>query len=130
MVSYHIYKTDFPLEVLLRANSILEAFSLMMMSPDSWPLVYNRNTIRGRASVLIGSPNIEEQNKDIPNIIGKGYKEEGPERCEQKIVGRVEEGLGEVLEELKAERSDIDNEDALESGQTNVQRTSWAPKNS
>ena len=60
----------------------------------------------------------------MPNVIGKEQKEEGPEGCEQKIVGRVEEGLGEELEELKAERSDIDNEDALESGQTNVQRTS------
>jgi len=72
MVLYHIYKTDSPLEVLLRANSTLEAFSLIMTSLDSWPLVYNRNTIKDRASVLIGSPNIEEQDEDMPNVIGKG----------------------------------------------------------
>ena len=58
------------------------------------------------------------------NDIGKGQKEEGPERCEQEIVGRVEEGLGEELGELEAERSDIDDEDALENGRTNVRRTS------
>jgi len=65
----------------------------------------------------------------MPNIIGKGWKEEGPEGCEQEIVGRVEEGLGEELGELEAERSDIDNKDTLKSSQTNVQRTSRAPKN-
>ena len=63
------------------------------------------------------------------NIIGKGQKEEGPEGCEQKIVGRVEEGLEEELGELEAERSGLDNKDALKSGQTNVRRTSQAPKN-
>jgi len=51
----------------------------------------------------------------MPNVIGKGYKEEGPERCEQEAEERVEEGLGEELGELEAERSDIDNKDALES---------------
>ena len=56
----------------------------------------------------------------MPNIIGKGQKEEGPEGCKQEIVGRVEEGLGEELGELEAEKSDIDDEDVLESGQTNV----------
>jgi len=50
----------------------------------------------------------------------------GPERCEQEIEERVEEGLGEELGELKAERSDIDDKDMLENGQTNVQRTSQA----
>jgi len=33
---------------------------------------------------------------------------------------RVEKGLGEESEELEAERSDIDDEDTLESGWTNV----------
>jgi len=127
MVSYHIYKMDSPLEVLLRANSTLEAFPLIMMSPGNWPLVYIRNTIKDRASVLIGSPNIEKQDEDMPNVIGKGQEEEGTERWEWEIEERVEEGLGEELGELKAERSDIDNKDALESGWTNVQRTSRAP---
>jgi len=36
----------------------------------------------------------------------------------------VEEGSGEELGELEAERSDIDDEDMLKSGQTNVRRTS------
>ena len=54
------------------------------------------------------------------NIVKKGQKEEGPKGCEQEIVGRVEEGLGEELGELEAERSDIDDEDALESSRTNV----------
>ena len=63
------------------------------------------------------------------NVIEKGQKEEGPEGCEQEIVGRVEGGLGEKLEELEAERSDIDDKDTLESGWTNVRRTSRAPKN-
>jgi len=63
---------DSPLKVLLRVNSILEAFLLIMTLLDSSSLVYNRNTIRGRASVLIGSPNIEKQDKDKPNVIGKG----------------------------------------------------------
>jgi len=39
---------------------------------------------------------------------------------------RVEEDLGEELGELKAEKSDIDNEDVLESSWTNVQSTSQA----
>ena len=56
----------------------------------------------------------------MPNVIGKGQKEEGPEGCEQEIVERVEEGSGEELEELEAERSDIDDEDALKSGRTNI----------
>ena len=60
----------------------------------------------------------------MPNVIRKGQKKEGPEGYEQEIVERVEKGLGEELGELEAERSDIDNKDALESGQTNVQRTS------
>jgi len=72
MVSYYIYKIDSPLKVLSRANLTLEAFLLIMMSPDNWPLVYNKNTIRGYASVLISSPNIEEQDEDMPNVIGKG----------------------------------------------------------
>jgi len=37
---------------------------------------------------------------------------------------RVEEGLGEELGELEAERSDINDKDVLESGRTNVQRIS------
>ena len=45
------------------------------------------------------------------------------------IVERVEKGLREELGELEAERSDINNEDVLESSRTNVQRISWAPKN-
>ena len=65
----------------------------------------------------------------MPNVIRKGQKEEGPKGCEQEIVGRVEKGLGEELGELEAERSDIDNEDTLESSRTNVRRTSQAPKN-
>ena len=56
----------------------------------------------------------------MPNVIRKGQKEEGPEGCEQEIVGRVEKGLGEELGELEAERSDINDKDALESGRTNV----------
>jgi len=36
----------------------------------------------------------------------------------------IEKGLGEELGELKAERSDIDNEEVLETGWTNVQKTS------
>ena len=65
----------------------------------------------------------------MPNIIGKGQKEEGPKECEQEIVERVEKGLGEELGELKAKRSDINDEDTLESGWTNVQRTSQTPQN-
>ena len=49
------------------------------------------------------------------NVIGKGQKEEGPKECEQKIVERVEKGLGEELGELEAERSDINDEDMLKS---------------
>jgi len=45
----------------------------------------------------------------MPNVVRKGWKEEGPEGCEQEIVRRVEEGLGEELGELKADRSDIDD---------------------
>ena len=60
----------------------------------------------------------------MPNIIGKGQEEEGPERCEQKTGDKVEEGLGEELGELEAERSDINDEDALKSNWTNVQSTS------
>ena len=48
----------------------------------------------------------------MPNVIGKGQEEEGPRRCEQEIVKKVEEGLREELGKLEAERSDIDNEDA------------------
>ena len=65
----------------------------------------------------------------MPNVIGKGQKEEGPEGREQEIVERVEEGLEEELGELEAERSDIDDKDVLESSQTNVQRTSRASQN-
>ena len=65
----------------------------------------------------------------MPNVIGKGQEEEGPEGCEQEIVERVEEGSGEELGELEAERSDIDDKDTLESSQTNVRRTSQASKN-
>ena len=54
------------------------------------------------------------------NTIGKRQEEEGPERCEQKAEERVEKGLGEELEELEAERSDIDDKDMLKSGWTNV----------
>ena len=65
----------------------------------------------------------------MPNVIGKGQKEEEPEGYEQEIVGRVEKGLGEESGKLNAEKSDINDEDALKSNQTNVQRTSQAPKN-
>ena len=64
------------------------------------------------------------------NVIGKEQKEEEPGRCEQEIEERVEEGLGEESGELEAERSDIDDENILESSQINVQRTSQVPKNS
>ena len=37
---------------------------------------------------------------------------------------RVEKGLGEESGELEVERSNIDNEDTLESSWTNVQSTS------
>jgi len=40
------------------------------------------------------------------------------------VEERVEEGLKEELEKLKAEKSDINNEDMLKSSWTNVQRTS------
>ena len=60
----------------------------------------------------------------MPNVIGKGQKEEGPKRCEQEIEERVEEDLGEKSGELEVKRSDIDNEDALKSSWTNVQETS------
>ena len=60
----------------------------------------------------------------MPNVIRKGQKEEGPEECEQEIVGRVEKGLGEELGELEAEKSNINNENVLKSGWTNVRRTS------
>ena len=64
----------------------------------------------------------------MPNIIGKGQKKEEPERCEQEIVQgckqeieeRVEEGLGEESGKLETEKNNIDNEDMLESGWTNV----------
>ena len=56
----------------------------------------------------------------MPNIIGKGQEEEGPERYEQEVEERVEKGLGEESGEQEAERSDIDNKDVLESSQTNV----------
>ena len=56
----------------------------------------------------------------MPNVIGKGQKEEGPEGREQEIVERVEEGLEEELGELEIEKSDIDEEDMLKSSQTNV----------
>ena len=45
-------------------------------------------------------------------------------RCEQEAEERVEEGLEEESGELKAEKSNINNEDMLESGQTNIQSTS------
>ena len=57
----------------------------------------------------------------MPNVIGKGQKEEGPEEYEQEIVERVEE---EELGKLETKRSGLDDEDVLESGWTNVQRTS------
>ena len=60
----------------------------------------------------------------MPNIIRKGQKEEGPKKHEQEIEERVKEDLGEESGELEAERSNIDDKDALESSQTNVQRTS------
>ena len=56
----------------------------------------------------------------MPNTIRKGQEEEEPERCEQKAEERVKEDLGEESKELKAERSNIDNEDMFESSQTNV----------
>jgi len=40
------------------------------------------------------------------------------------VEERVEEGLEEESGELKAEKSNINNEDMLESGQTNIQSTS------
>ena len=63
------------------------------------------------------------------NAIGKGQEEEGPERCKQEIEERVEEGLEEELGGLETEKSDIDDKDALESGWTNIQRTSQVPQN-
>ena len=60
----------------------------------------------------------------MPNVIGKEQEEEGPERCKQEVEERVEESLGEESGKLKTERSDINDEDVLESSRTNVQRTS------
>jgi len=54
------------------------------------------------------------------NIIGKGKEEERPERCAQEAEERVEEGLGKESEKLEAERSDINDKNALESSWTNV----------
>ena len=56
----------------------------------------------------------------MPNVIWKGQEEEESKRCEQEAEKRVEEGLGEESGELEAEKSDINNKDALKSGQTNV----------
>ena len=36
-------------------------------------MVYNRNTIRGCTSVLIGIPNIEEQGKAMLRVIRRDY---------------------------------------------------------
>ena len=41
-------------------------------------------------------------------------------RCEQEAEERGKEGLRKKLGELEAKRSNINNEDAFESGQTNV----------
>jgi len=38
------------------------------------------------------------------------------------VEKRVEEGLGKESGELEAKKSDINDKDVLESGQTNVQR--------
>jgi len=48
-------------------------------------------------------------------------------RYEQEIEERVEEDLREESGELEAERSDINDKDALKSSWTNVQSTSRAP---
>jgi len=71
---FHIIfiKTDFSLEVLLRANWILEKFPLIVISSNNCFFAYNRNTIRGHASVLIGISNIEKQDEDTLRVIGDG----------------------------------------------------------
>ena len=56
----------------------------------------------------------------MPNVIRKRQKKEGPERCKLEVEKRIEEGLEEESGELEAESSNINNEDTLESGQTNV----------
>ena len=87
---------NFPLKVLLRVNLTLKAFLLIMTLPNNWPLVYNRNTIRGCTSVLISYLNIEEQDEDIPKVIRKWKEEEEPGRYKQETGEKVEKGLGDV----------------------------------
>jgi len=56
---------NFLLEVLSRVNWTLTEFSLIMMSSNNYFFIYNRNTIRYCALVLIDIPNIEDQDEDI-----------------------------------------------------------------
>ena len=56
----------------------------------------------------------------ILRVIEREQKEEGPKKYRQEIKERLGESLEKELRELEVKRNEINNKDALQSGQTNV----------
>ena len=56
----------------------------------------------------------------ILRVIEREQKEEGPKKHRQEIKERLGESLEKELRELEVKRNEINNKDALQSGQTNV----------